>query len=208
MRAKFDKILVPIASVLIAEDQRSRIKFDAFFADVMFHEVAHGLGIKKTLTGKGMVRQAMKDQASALEEGKADILGLYMTTKLLEQGEYKDTELLDNYTTFLAGIFRSIRFGAASAHGVANLVRFNFFEKADAFTRDAKTGTYSVNTDAMKKAVDALSEKIIRLQGDGDYDGAVRFAQDMGTMSPTLKADLARLSGIPVDVVFDQGRPF
>ena len=208
MRAKFDKILVPIANVLIAEDQRSRIKFDAFFADIMFHEVAHGLGIKKTLTGKGTVRQAMKDQASALEEGKADILGLYMVTKLLEQGEYKDTELLDNYTTFLAGIFRSIRFGAASAHGVANLVRFNFFEKAGAFTRDAKTGTYSVNADAMKKAVDALSEKIIRLQGDGDYDGAVRFAQEMGTMSPTLKADLARLAGIPVDVVFEQGRPF
>jgi hypothetical protein len=209
MRAKFDKILVPVANVLIAEDQRSRIKFDAFFADTMFHEVAHGLGIKKTLTG-GMVRQAMKDQASALEEGKADILGLYMITKLIEQGEYKDTELLDNYTTFLAGIFRSIRFGAASAHGVANLVRFNFFEKAGAFTRDAKTGTYSVNLDAMKKAVDALSEKIIRLQGDGDYDGAVRFAQELGTMSPTLKADLARLAGagIPVDVVFEQGRPF
>jgi hypothetical protein len=210
MRAKFDRILVPIANVLIAEDQRSRIKFDAFFADTMFHEVAHGLGIKKTLTGKGMVRQAMKDQASALEEGKADILGLYMITKLIERGEYKDTELLDNYTTFLAGIFRSIRFGAASAHGVANLVRFNFFEKAGAFTRDAKTGTYSVNADAMKKAVDALSEKIIRLQGDGDYDGAVRFAQEMGTLSPTLKADLARLAGagIPVDVVFEQGRPF
>jgi hypothetical protein len=208
MRAKFDKILVPIANVLIVEDQRSRIKFDAFFADTMFHEVAHGLGIKKTLTGKGMVRQAMKDQASALEEGKADILGLYMITKLLEQGEYKDTELVDNYTTFLAGIFRSIRFGAASAHGVANLVRFNFFEKAGAFTRDAKTGAYSVNADAMKKAVDALSEKIIRLQGDGDYDGAVRFAQEMGTMSPTLKADLARLAGIPVDVVFEQGKPF
>jgi hypothetical protein len=209
MRAKFDKILVPVANVLIAQDQRSRIKFDAFFADTMFHEVAHGLGIKKTLTG-GTVRQAMKDQASALEEGKADILGLYMVTKLIERGEYKDSELLDNYTTFLAGIFRSIRFGAASAHGVANLVRFNFFEKAGAFTRDAKTGTYSVNPDAMKKAVDALSEKIIRLQGDGDYDGAVRFAQELGTMSPTLKADLARLAGagIPVDVVFEQGRPF
>ena len=208
MRAKFDKILVPIANVLIAEDQLSRVKFDAFFADTMFHEVAHGLGIKKTLTGKGMVRQAMKDQASALEEGKADILGLYMVTKLLDRGEYKDTEQLDSYTTFLAGIFRSIRFGASNAHGVANLVRFNFFEKAGAFTRDAKTGTYSVNADAMKKAVDALSEKIIRLQGDGDYDGAVRFAQEMGTLSPTLKADLARLTGIPVDVVLEQGKPF
>jgi len=141
MRAKFDKILVPIANVLIASDERSHIKFDAFFAETMFHEVAHGLGIKKTINGKGTVREALKEQASSLEEGKADVLGLYLVTKLREQGEYKDTEPLDDYTTFLAGLFRSIRFGAADAHGVANLVRFNFFQKAGAFTRDAQTGT-------------------------------------------------------------------
>jgi len=210
MRAKFDKILVPIANVLIASDARSHIKFDAFFADTMFHEVAHGLGIKKTINGKGTVREALKEQASSLEEGKADVLGLYLVTKLSEQGEYKDTEPLDNYTTFLAGIFRSIRFGTADAHGVANLVRFNFFEKAGAFTRDAHTGTYRVNPEAMQSAVNALSEKILRIQGDGDYDGAVRFAKEMGTLSPELKSDLDRLAGagIPVDVVFDQGRPF
>jgi hypothetical protein len=210
MRAKFDQILAPVANVLIAEDQRRHIKFDAFFADTMFHEVAHGLGIKRTLTGKGTVREAMKEQASALEEGKADILGLYMVTKLQGQGEYRDTELLDNYVTFLAGIFRSIRFGGSSAHGVANLARFNYFEKAGAFSRDAKTGTYRVNVAQMQSAMNSLSEKIIRLQGDGDYDGAVRFAKEMGTLSPALKADLDRLAGagIPVDVVFDQGRPF
>jgi hypothetical protein len=210
MRAKFDKILVPIANVLIAPDQRARVKFDSFFAETMFHEVAHGLGVKQTLTGKGSVRQAMKDQASALEEGKADILGLYMITKLLERGEYTDTDLLDNYTTFLAGLFRSIRFGASSAHAKANLVRLNYFEKAGAFTRDPQGGTYRVSVEAMRKAVDSLSEKIIRLQGDGDYDGAVRFMQEMGMMSPTLEADLARLAsaGIPVDVVFEQGQPF
>jgi len=71
----------------------------------MFHEVAHGLGVKSTLTGRGTVREALKEQASALEEGKADILGLYMITKLHEGGEYHDTEVMDNYVTFLAGIF-------------------------------------------------------------------------------------------------------
>ena len=108
---------------LIADDQQQHITFDAFFANVMFHEVAHGLGIKNTIDGKGTVREALKEQAGALEEGKADILGLYMVTRLQQQGEMPDAELDDNYVTFLAGILRSIRFGAANAHGRANAAR-------------------------------------------------------------------------------------
>ena len=208
MRAKFDKILVPVAERLIAADQRANIKFDAFFADTMFHEAAHGLGIKHTLTGKGTVREALKEQAAALEEGKADILGLFLIRRLHEQGEYRDTGLLDNYVTALAGILRSIRFGAADAHGIANLVRFNYFEQAGAISRDAETGTYRVNPAAMENAASSLSDKILRLQGDGDYEGAVRLAKEMGTLSRALKADLDRLADIPVDVVFEQGQPF
>src|SRR5262249_43117421 len=120
MRAKFDRILVPIASELVATGQQSHITFDAFFDNVMFHEVAHGLGIKNTITGKGTVRKALKDQASALEEGKADILGLYMVTRLLETGELKGATLDDHYVTFLASILRSVRFGAGDAQGRAN----------------------------------------------------------------------------------------
>ncbi len=153
------------------------------------------------------MRDALKDQASALEEGKADILGLYMVTKLNEQGEMGDADLMDNYVTFLAGIFRSIRFGASSAHGVANLLRFNFFQQAGAFTKDEATGAYRVDLDRMQDAVDALSEKILRLQGDGDYDGVVKFVDEMGQIGPALQADLDRLAGagIPVDVIFEQG---
>jgi hypothetical protein len=87
IKAKFDMILVPIAKVLISEDQISNINFDAFFANIMFHEVAHGLGIKNTINGKGTVREALKEHGSALEEGKADILGLYMITQLHVNGE-------------------------------------------------------------------------------------------------------------------------
>ena len=207
MRAKFEKILIPIGDVLIAESQRRFIDFDAFFENTMFHEVAHGLGIKNTLTGKGTVREALKDKASALEEGKADILGLYMVTKLHEQGELEDADLLDNYVTFLAGIFRSIRFGASSAHGVANLLRFNFFAETGAFSRDEATGTYRVEMEKMQEAVDALSEKILTLQGDGDYEGVTQFVGEMGKIGERLQRDLDRLStaGIPVDVVFEQG---
>jgi hypothetical protein len=206
MRAKFDSIMVPIANELIAPEQRRHVTFDAFFADTMFHEVAHGLGIKNTVNGKGTVRDALKELGSGIEEGKADVLGLYMITRLHEQGEVGGT-LEDYYVTFLAGIFRSVRFGAASAHGEANMVRFNFFADRGAFARDAN-GHYRVDMPKMRAAVDELSGVLLRLQGDGDYAGVQQLTKELGVIRPQLEADLARLSGrsIPVDVVFTQGK--
>ena len=207
MRAKFDKILVPIADELIAADQRKHITFDAFFSNTMFHEVAHGLGIKQTLNGKGLVREALKEQYSALEEGKADILGLYMETKLHEKGELEGgpDALMDSYVTFVASIFRSVRFGAASAHGRANIARFNYFSEQGAFIRDSVSGTYRVDAEKMKVAMNSLTELIIRLQGDGDYDGVTKFMKEKGNVGDVLQTDLDRLGskGIPVDIVFD-----
>ena len=207
MRAKFDEILMPLAGELIAEDQRSHITFDAFFANTMFHEVAHGLGIKNTLNGNGTVRQALAEHASALEEGKADVLGLYMVTALHGQGELGEAELMDNYVTFLASIFRSIRFGSASAHGTANLIRFNFFAEMGAFSRDETSGRYRVDFDKMQEAMNALSERILVLQGDGDHGAVGAFVEQYAVEGSTLRGDLDRLAaaGIPVDVVFEQG---
>lgn len=206
MRAKFDEILVPIADILIDEEQRGHITFDAFFENVMFHEVAHGLGINNTITGQGTVREALREHYSALEEGKADVLGLYMVTALQEAGEL-DVDVMDNFTTFLAGIFRSVRFGAASAHGRANMLRFNYFQEHGAFERDDDSGTYRVNAEAMREAMNALSEEILRLQGDGDYDAVDRFVDQYGGVPQQLQRDLDRLNeaGIPVDIVFSQG---
>jgi hypothetical protein len=207
MQAKFDRILSPIADELIAEDQRRHINFDAFFSNVMFHEVAHGLGIKNTINGKGTVREVLKEQHAALEEGKADVLGLYMITKLHQRGELKEPDLDDNYVTFLASIFRSIRFGASSAHGRANAAQFSFFEGRGAFSRDSSTGRYRVDFTKMRSAVDSLAGLILQLQGNGDYAGVTRFMADRGKLSPTLQGDLQRLGskGIPVDIVFEQG---
>ncbi len=207
MRAKFDRILVPIARELIAEDQQRHIEFDAFFANVMFHEVAHGLGIKNTINGRGTVRSALQEQAGALEEGKADVLGLYMITRLHQQGELGDADLNDNYVTFLASLFRSIRFGASSAHGRANAAQFSFFQERGAFARDSATGRYRVDLATMRDAVDALAEQILRFQGDGDHAGVSRFMEARATISPGLERDLDRLGrlGIPVDVTFEQG---
>lgn len=207
MRAKFDTILVPIADQLVADDQRANISFDAFFENVMFHEVAHGLGIKNTLDGRGTVREALTDLASGYEEGKADILGLYMIGKLGDMGELDKAKRMDNYVTFLAGIFRSVRFGASSAHGKANMVAFNWLQREGAFSRDPATGKYRVDYDRMQAAVDSLSAKILTLQGDGDYAGAKALLDEMGGISPELQADLDRIgqAGIPVDIVFRQG---
>jgi hypothetical protein len=206
MRAKFDRIMVPIADELIAPDLRRHVTFDAFFADTMFHEVAHGLGIKNTVNGRGKVRDALKELDSGIEEGKADVLGLYMITKLQEQGELGGS-LEDYYVTFLAGIFRSVRFGSAAAHGEANMVRFNYFADRGAFSRDAQ-GYYSVDMKKMRAAVDALSTTLLQLQGNGDYAGVQKLIDELGLIRPQLGADLARLKGrnIPVDVSFVQGK--
>lgn len=205
MRAKFDQILLPISDVLIREDLRKHITFDAFFGNTMFHEVAHGLGIKNVLSGEGTVRVSLKDQYTALEEGKADILGLFLVTELQEMGEV-DTDIMDNYTTFLAGIFRSIRFGSSSAHGKANLIRFNYFKENGAFVKD-EAGYYSVDLERMQDAVDSLSEIILKIQGDGDYEAAKALVDKYGVLGEELQADLDQVNnaGIPVDIVFEQG---
>ncbi len=205
MQAKFDKILVPIAKELIDAEQQKYIKFDAFFANVMFHEVAHGLGIKNTINGKGTVRSALKEQSSWLEEGKADILGLYMVTGLLKKGELTG-DIKEYYTTFMAGILRSVRFGASSAHGKANMQCFNYFKEKGAFERTAN-GTYRVNFEQFATAMNGLSNLIITMQGNGDRVAVENAQKTKGVIAAELQADLDRLSkkGIPVDIIFNQG---
>ncbi len=209
MRAKFDRILAPIAGVVLPDDQRDLVTFPAFFGNTMFHEVAHGLGVKETVTGQGTVREALQDRASALEEGKADVLGLYMVQQLIARGEWDQATLEQHQVTFVASIFRSIRFGASSAHGRANLVRFNVFREMGAIVpEDGPDGpVWRVQTAAMPEAVRALAERLLTLQGDGDYGAVDAFVQQYGRATPALTASLDRVAeaGIPVDVVYEQG---
>jgi hypothetical protein len=207
MQAKFEHIMSPIADLLIAPSQRQHVTFDAFFNNVMFHEVAHGLGIKNTINNKGTVRQSLKELSGGLEEGKADILGLYMISQLSEQGLLPDAKMEDFYTTFMAGIFRSVRFGASSAHGKANMVCFNYFAEQGAFVRN-DDGTYQVDFVKMKEAMTSLSQLILTLQGDGNYEGVASLMADKGVIKTQLADDLARLTSanIPVDIIFNQGK--
>ena len=207
MQAKFDKILIPISELLIVKDQQKHVKFGAFFENTMFHEVAHGLGMGSTVDKSSTVREALKDSYTSIEEGKADILGLWCVYQLNEMGEMGEKDMMDNFVTFMAGIFRSVRFGAASAHGKANMMRFYYFQETGAFTRDKATGTYSVNYEKMKAAMLNLSADILKIQGDGDYETAKKLIEEKGVIREELQNDLDRISeaGIPRDIVFEQG---
>lgn len=207
MKAKFDYILKPIADVLIAEDQRMYVDFDAFFENVMFHEVSHGLGRGQTIKGDQTVREALQNYYTSIEEAKADILGLWCITYLFEQDELSEKCLMQNYVTFFAGIFRSVRFGAASAHGKANMMCFYHFEKAEAFTRDEATGTYSIDFDKMRQAMLELSNWVLTIEGNGDFEAAKAAVAERGFVREILQKDLDRITekGIPKDIRFEQG---
>lgn len=207
MKAKFDKILLPIAEVILDKEQLNNVKFDAFFSNVTFHEVAHGLGIKNTVSGKGPVREALQAQYSAWEEAKADILGLFMVQQLIENGEINNITVEDAYITFIAGIFRSVRFGSSSAHGQANMMCFNFFEKAGAFSRNNE-GIYHIDVEKAKNAMVEWASLILKVEGEGDLEFATQYNKNNSIISENLKADLQKIAerNIPRDIFFNQGK--
>ncbi|MCL2041838.1 MAG: Zn-dependent hydrolase [Bacteroidales bacterium] len=206
MKAKFDNIMTPIAQLMVDPSQIDKVKFDAFFSNVTFHEVAHGLGIKNTVTNKGTIRNALKEQYSAWEEAKADILGLFMVEKLVENGELTDCTIEESYITFIAGILRSIRFGAASAHGKANMMCYNFFEEKEAFTRTAE-GKYLIDLEKAQAATREWAALILQVEGEGDYDFAKTYLSENSIIKPALQADLNKIrdANIPRDIRFQQG---
>ena len=208
MQYKFDMIMRPIANLLIDPAQREYVTFEAFFENTMFHEVAHGLGIKKTLDGKTTPQEALVETYSSIEEGKADILGIFMIEQLAKLGELSGHDMMNNYVTFLAGIFRSVRFGAASAHGKANMVRFHYFQEKGAFVRDEVTGYYRVVPEKMAEAVSGLAHDILVIQGDGDYKRASEMLMKDGVVDELLAADLAKIQeeNIPIDIRYRQGK--
>lgn len=206
MKAKFDKILMPIGELVVTPEQQKYLNFDAFFWNVTFHEVAHGLGVKQTINTNESVDAVMGTEKTSWEEAKADILGLFMVTKLVEMGEITNITAEDAITTYIAGILRSVRFGAASSHGKANMMCFNYMEKAGAFTRNAQ-GQYVIDFQKAKDAMNGWASLILKTQGDGNVEFATKYREENGGITPALQADLDRINsaGIPRDITFIQG---
>ncbi len=204
MMAKFDKIVVPIGDVLMDPSQVGHLSADAFFWNVTFHEVAHGLGVKQTINGKGTVDEAMGSEKTTWEEAKADILGLFMVRELIRMGEITDITVEESIATFIAGIVRSVRFGSASSHGKANMMCFNFMEDHGAFTRNAD-GKYVIDFEKASAAIDAWSALILETQATGNFEFAQKYSAENASIRPALAAevDLVNNAGIPRDIVFD-----
>ncbi len=204
MMAKFDKILKPIGDVLVEPEQQKYLSADAFFWNVTFHEVAHGLGVKQTVNGKGSVDEAMGSEKTTWEEGKADILGLFMVCKLIDMGEITDITKEEAIATFITGIVRSVRFGFASSHGKANMMCYNFMEEQGAFTRNAD-GRYHIDFEKSLAAIDAWANLIITTQATGNYEFAKKYSSEHANITEALAADVAKVNGagIPRDIRFN-----
>ena len=204
MKAKFDQILMPIAGVLVAEDQLGDLTAESFFLHTLWHEMSHGLGPGKIVKDgqETEVRLELKDTYSTLEEAKADAMGEWDIFVLHAAGrDYFPAEIREQQAaTYLAGLFRSVRFGIGEAHGQANAIQFNYLLDKGAISVDEGTGRFSVHVDVFEKAIARLVEEIILIQAEGDYAGSKAFIERWGGMSPVLETALEKLDGIPVDV--------
>ncbi|MCD8312883.1 MAG: Zn-dependent hydrolase, partial [Bacteroidales bacterium] len=204
MNAKFENILLPIGKTLLDKTQQKHLKAEAFFWNTTFHEVSHGLGVKQTINDRGSVDDAMGNESTTWEEAKADVLGLYLVCRLIDMGEIEGITREDAVTTFIMDLIRSVRFGAADSHGRANMMCYNYFEEAGAFTRSAK-GVYHVHFDKAQEAIDGWAALILQTQATGDYDFAKEYSSTNATISEELMGDIARVnsSGIPSDIIFE-----
>ncbi len=206
MRAKYDNIMVPIANLILCPEQVDSVTFNAFFGNTCYHEVAHGLGIKNTVTGRGACREALGAQYSAWEEAKADVCGLFLTEQLIERGEITNTTIAQNYITFIAGLLRSVRFGATEAHGRANIMCYNYFLEHGAFSIN-ENGKYVIDVEKAREAARGWAAIIIAMEGEGDAAAAKAYSDKNGNISADLQKvlDQIRDANIPRDIVYKQG---
>ena len=204
MMAKFDKIMAPIGEVLVTPEQQKYLTADAFFWNVTFHEVAHGLGVKQTVNGKGTVDEAMGSEKTTWEEAQADILGLFMVSSLIDMGEITDITKEESIATFIAGIVRSVRFGFASSHGKANMMCYNYMEKNGAFSRNEE-GKWVIDFEKAAECINSWANLIIETQATGNVEFAKAYSAENASIGEALAADIEKINGagIPRDIVFN-----
>ncbi len=200
-QAKFDHVLTPITAVALPHQERAEVSFDAFFTHILMHELMHGLG-PHSIEVKGRtttVRQALQETYSTIEEAKADISGLWALHRLIDKGVIDQTLERSIYTTFLASTFRSIRFGTNEAHGRGVAIQLNTFLDAGAVIVNSD-GTFAVNHERIRSAVENLTGQLMTIQAEGDYQQAQNILTTLGVVRPDVQRVLDRLTGVPVDI--------
>ncbi len=207
MRAEFDHIVRPVAAEMIVPDQQEHVSFEAYFGHTMMREMAHELGPQATVNDGGSLREALREHHELLEEGKAEILGLYILDWLDRRQQLSGPSLMDYLVTSVATTLRAIRFGETNPQAISDIIRFNFLVGLDAISRDPASGQYRIHAERMRPAIMALSSQLLVLQGNGDYSGANNLIRDLGYVTAELQMDLQRLkqAQVPVDLVFEQG---
>lgn len=200
MEAKFEKIVKPIGEKIVAEDFRKYIDAHSFTTFVTMHEVSHTLGRSYVYGNDKLdVRKALTDLHSAIEEAKADVLGIYNMDYFKRQGMYDEEAMKRHYVTYLVGLFRSIRFGAEEAHGKANIAQMVFLKEQGAVARDAN-GYWTINFEKFQSGVAALGKVLLEIEAEGNYEGAKNFLEKYGKLTDDIKADLAKMTDIPRDL--------
>ncbi|HWS54884.1 MAG TPA: hypothetical protein VN228_12185, partial [Pyrinomonadaceae bacterium] len=200
--AKFGKTLVPISRVVLAPADRARLSFDAFFTHILMHELLHGLGPQTISVGgrETTVRGELKETYGTIEEAKADITGLWALQYLMDKGTLDRRMEQTVYTTFLASIFRSVRFGIREAHGRGVAVQFNYLTDEGAISFDERAGTFRVVPARVKEAVRKLTGEILTIQAEGSYEKAKALLDKYGVIRPPMQRALERLRDVPVDI--------
>jgi hypothetical protein len=200
--AKFNAILKPIAKRVVLKQQQEFVTFDAYFNQTLMHEVAHGLG-PGLISHKGKrvpVNLLLKEQYTTVEEAKADVLGVYNTLFLISKKEIPERLRKETFVTFLAGFFRSVRFGVHESHGRANLIAFNYLLENGAYRYHQEEKCFSVDLDKVPAVVEALAKEILMIQALGDYDKAKAFVDKYAEVGPKIQGVLDSLKDIPVDI--------
>ena len=203
MEAKFSKVLIPISKKVLSEEDAARVSFWAYFNETILHELSHVFGVNYTTLPTGeriTVNRALKDLYSTVEESKADVVGLHSVNLLMDKGWIPREKEKEIYTTYLAGMFRAMRFGVTDAHGLGTLMQFNFLRETGGFVYNAETGKFHVDMRKIKEAVKSLAQHLLTLEGDGDYDKAAAFIAKYGSIDDGTRKTLDSLSDIPVDI--------
>jgi hypothetical protein len=203
MEAKFSKSLVPIARRVLGPEDAAAVSFSAYFNETILHEICHALGLNYiTLPDgtKATVNKALRDLQSCVEEAKADVVGVYCIPLLMDKGWISRDKGREVYATYLAGMFRAMRFGVTEAHGLGTLIQFNYLRERGAFVHDPPSGTFRVDFARVQDAVRDLAARFLVLEGDGDYDQVARFVKQYGQMDALTREVLEKLKDIPVDI--------
>ena len=201
MNARVDYVILPVARHVMRPEQAAKASGEGYLLSTTMHEIAHGLGpaFSRTSSGKVNVREAIGPIYSGLEEAKADVVGMFGLKWLVDQGALPKDKLEEYYTSYVAGIFRTVRFGAAEAHGQAEMMEFNYLTEQGAIKRES-SGRYAVDYAKMPAAISALAKELLEIEATGDRQRAENWFKKYGSMSAELRASLKSASSVPVDV--------